>query len=692
MLGIWFLAIGLCGPSARADAALDQKLLNAVSYQYLTPLDDALIEGLLEQGADPNVPDAIGLTALQWMILAAFDNPPLSETQLAPIRAALAHGADPDLADLGSHRTALANTMAFVTDPTGELRELLLGHGARLDSRNVFGADLLHEAIRSASFDAAAAFLKAGADPMTLDLHGNSNALYYARSALTPITLPANDGGDFLQALLSGLSPFKRRWLVNRPNSAGTTPLIEAARFDNAPLVKELLQAGADPRWRDELDETALDVAEERGFSDLIPLLGGPRERNPDETRVRCHAANALPFDFAKLNQLVNDCHVRSIEELLPLLPKALRANYALVYASRSLQGASAALPRAILYGRDARLVVALSGDDPTFKRYETLEAIQFESDAKVFDFYEVAFSPSAAPVITKNPALCQDCHRSDQLRPNWDTFSLWPGVYGSENGFRHRTEKTFYAQYLANRHRGRYRHLLEPSDELVSIRGITQQDEDSPPVRLGDMLDELNYRAIARELKNDTALRPFRYALLGAVSCDNGEGAIQGFLPANIQATMAVPYAGLEDTLFTGEALDNDEHVARQASILPGAPEDFRQREDVRPYQSLFDERQKAQVYYLVKGVHPDWPLNWSLVLGAQHFTFNFDDGGFSILEYDLWHELLDPVQDQELYQALQDRLAAYVRDRDGSVFYQQPEAAAICASLKAASLAQFP
>ena len=52
-----------------------------------------------------------------------------------------------------------------------------------------------------------------------------------------------------------------------------------------------------------------------------------------------CAAANATGFDVDSLVALLAERQVRKVEDALPLLPAEVRANYVLVYASRSLLG-----------------------------------------------------------------------------------------------------------------------------------------------------------------------------------------------------------------------------------------------------------------------------------------------------------------------------------------------------------------
>jgi hypothetical protein len=150
-------------------------------------------------------------------------------------------------------------------------------------------------------------------------------------------------------------------------------------------------------------------------------------------------AAASEVFSFAKLEEQIKAHHVKSIEELLPLLPEQYRSKYALIYKSESAQGASAAEPRVILFGdsgpahdpKPAQLIMAFTGSDRQAGG-KILETIEFNPESKKFVFRSIDFR-SGTPVIQENPKQCMACH-SKSLHPNWDTYALWPGALGGHH------------------------------------------------------------------------------------------------------------------------------------------------------------------------------------------------------------------------------------------------------------------
>ena len=96
------------------------------------------------------------------------------------------------------------------------------------------------------------------------------------------------------------------------------------------------------------------------------------------------------PVSFEKIQSLLQRCQITRIDQLLPLLPAEFRSRFVLVHSSRSLQGATAAFPRVILFGLDARFILSFSGD-PQLKGYDSLETIEFDDLTRKFHFRSIS-------------------------------------------------------------------------------------------------------------------------------------------------------------------------------------------------------------------------------------------------------------------------------------------------------------
>jgi hypothetical protein len=115
------------------------------------------------------------------------------------------------------------------------------------------------------------------------------------------------------------------------------------------------------------------------------------------------------PFTIGDVNRLVRERGIRSGEELLRHLPRKFRENFTFVAQSASSQTATPEAPRAILFGRDASLVLAFNGRD------QSVEMAQYRSgDPPSLEFRELSFprDGTGAPTLSgANPDKCKTCH-----------------------------------------------------------------------------------------------------------------------------------------------------------------------------------------------------------------------------------------------------------------------------------------
>ena len=250
----------------------------------------------------------------------------------------------------------------------------------------------------------------------------------------------------------------------------------------------------------------------------------------------------AAGFNYASLQSLLSRQDIGSVEELIAALPAAQRNRYALVFESRSLQGASPENPRVILYGPDARFIVTFSGS-PAQRGFRVVETMEFDDDSKEFRLRELLFperaaGPDKVVVSEVNPQRCTRCHGAPP-RPVWDTFPLWPGAYGE----RYRAtlsarERAGLAAFLALQPKHpRYGELLDVkrfadpqtfrSSALTQYAGIP---EEPPNAELSVYLGRLQSQSIARQLVRQPAFELYRYALLGLA--DTACGRLADFYP----------------------------------------------------------------------------------------------------------------------------------------------------------------
>ena len=212
------------------------------------------VEQLLAAGAEPNSVEVdSGQTALMWA--AAGGHWEIVDLLIGA-------GADVNASSSGKF------TPLMFAARTGDLKsaELLLDAGAEVNAATDDGLNPL--LIASASLDAitgsdyrlvveesqheslGALLLDRGADVTQSDQYGMT-ALHYAVEMNKPSLLKAllKRGADPNARLTQGL-PFRRGDYVGREAYDGASPFWLAARLGNVEMMRELLDAGADPELR----------------------------------------------------------------------------------------------------------------------------------------------------------------------------------------------------------------------------------------------------------------------------------------------------------------------------------------------------------------------------------------------------------------------------------------------------------
>jgi len=250
--------------------------------------DPAGVRALLESGADVNVAQVDGTTALHW---AAFHN----DEELVALL--LRAGADANVANLyGVPPLAQA-----CINGNAAIVKLLLDAGADANTRMKGGETVLMLATRSGDVQAVQALLARGADPNATERLGQTTLMWAsAEGHLDVVRALMAAGADLHARLDSGFTPFffavreghldiVREFLVKgvdlnatmepaggvgeraRRRTPPTTPLILAVQNAHFEVAIALVDAGADPN----------DVS--NGFT---PLHLIPGVRKPDSSDI----------------------------------------------------------------------------------------------------------------------------------------------------------------------------------------------------------------------------------------------------------------------------------------------------------------------------------------------------------------------------------------------------------------------
>jgi ankyrin repeat protein len=249
---------------------------NTADSRQITPLMFAAEIGsldamkiLVERGADVNLQNAFGSTALMWSV-----------SDPKKVRLLLDHGADVNKV-AKSGRTALI--IAAFTNPSAEVVRMLLDKGAKVDVLDTRKVTPLNAATFGNDTETVRLLLNAHADVNTPDTF----------IGLTPlINAAGNRNVDAAKMLLShganvnavskteGLPKIQ----TGTVEFGGWTPLLMAAPFGPPEIVKMLLDAGA-----------KVNVQDYRGFSPLMLAVGTDRYSRETVRLLLEHGADTSP-------------------------------------------------------------------------------------------------------------------------------------------------------------------------------------------------------------------------------------------------------------------------------------------------------------------------------------------------------------------------------------------------------------
>lgn len=141
---------------------------------------------------------------------------------------------------------------------------------------------------------------------------------------------------------------------------------------------------------------------------------------------------------YMELETLIRQNNVKTIDDLIAVLPADYKSGYTLIYNTRALNRSlvTPKRPRVLMYGAKGNFLMTFnsnpSGGSAVEGDVETLETIEFGSGAA--KLRELTFNGKISPValpVDVNPAKCTQCHGSDP-RGLWEPYNTWPGVYGS--------------------------------------------------------------------------------------------------------------------------------------------------------------------------------------------------------------------------------------------------------------------
>ncbi|MDQ3233147.1 MAG: hypothetical protein M3Q07_15120 [Pseudobdellovibrionaceae bacterium] len=254
------------------------------------------------------------------------------------------------------------------------------------------------------------------------------------------------------------------------------------------------------------------------------------------------YAVAPIPADFDSIRKEIENYELEhpgrtlTVESILARLPENFRSSFTLMHTSESLQRSSFEAPRVIMFGQDARTVMAFNGD-PQHSSYARLEFATFDPLSQDIAFRMIEFPQGdsgngRAAFSEKNPPLCMGCH-GPTPHYIWAQYAQWPGSYGSRDDVLDLAEgeKSAFQQFrqIAGSH-ARYKSLLFPYDTLSPVApyrplqdgrpGTDRGDykvaiEFRPNFRLGAFLMRHQAQARATEITRSSEFESHRYGFL---------------------------------------------------------------------------------------------------------------------------------------------------------------------------------
>jgi hypothetical protein len=463
------------------------------------------------------------------------------------------------------------------------------------------------------------------------------------------------DGVLPVEYIMSYLPSYLRKSYANQSSTFGWTPVMLAARAKNLEAIQYLVENyGVNLNVVSIEGDTALKFAIEAGDEKVIQYLkdhGAKAAPELEPNKIYCDRSNPAPFTFEKLKLAMTEVcpeKLKKVEDVIAILPVTMKTNYTLLYHSRGIQKASFSHPRAILFGQDARFVVAFNGD-PKLAGYDSLEGYQFNESKKTFEYFDINFSGSKPTISKMNPSACLMCHR-ESPRPNWDHWSLWPGVYRGDQEALYPKERKLFATYtkIKNKH-ARYKHLMQPSFSPVKTAFGNYSQGENINFEFDVLVKTLVAEKVANEMKTKPCLKPFRYALLGALSCRE---AMKNYFPAKLQEKMPHDYAKLLAEIQSSNVAELKDRRELQAAIFPGTPVGRYNREvgTAGGYGGSIDTDRIAGLRYVVEAVLGNGAMDgwfWRFDANANRYVETL----VTPLEGLAWQGLVDPTGDKEIY-----------------------------------------
>jgi ankyrin repeat protein len=204
----------------------------------------------------------------------------MSNRQLGVLSSFLKSGLPPDTKEPIGGNTLL---MVAIVDEQWAHARLLVEAKAKVNEVNVDGESALHLACMKSDVETVKLLLESGADGTLVD-----------RKGMSPLLIAAERNRRDLLAILQSAAGN-----LNRCCEGGTTPLIQVIRSGNTSSVSRLLVLGADPRFKCPAGDPPLVVAAGLGRVEIVKVLldaGASRDDTDAHGRSALDVATQAPY------------------------------------------------------------------------------------------------------------------------------------------------------------------------------------------------------------------------------------------------------------------------------------------------------------------------------------------------------------------------------------------------------------
>jgi len=290
------IALGVCPIISRSDEGVNDELYLAVFRGTWDGTHDNMniAENCIKQGADVN---AYYHTEKKGTALASIGEEitPLiaavKHGDIAMIKFLLEHGADPNLPwkyednDPIAPISLAANFMNLSGTQVADIVKVLLDHGAHVNAIDPKShwTPLMHIALRNRP-EAVEVLLHAGADINAKDAEGETALMKVTSDGLVNIVeLLLKHGANTsltnkLDETALDMAIYQKQkeiagMLMADKKSIGSKTINAAMYQKDTPLLKKLIEAGADVNQQDENGQTLLMEAADQGDLDMVKML-----------------------------------------------------------------------------------------------------------------------------------------------------------------------------------------------------------------------------------------------------------------------------------------------------------------------------------------------------------------------------------------------------------------------------------